>query len=242
MKPTTDSPTTAAALPGSGEKPRRRLGDVIVELGFADRGIVEATVALAREDGRPIGQALVESGTVDSNQLAQALAERNGLEYVDLNSFEVDYGAANLISSAEARRYRRDPDRLRRRGDAARRHRRPRQPARPRQHRALDGATRSAPVVASPEELDALISQLSRLIDSVEVEDQSEEEEEPEPELELRESADEAPVVKLVHSVIADAVEPRSLGHPPRPPRRRPAGPLTGSTASSSTPPPSRSG
>ena len=85
MKPTTDSPTTAASLPGSGEKPRRRLGDVIVELGFADRGIVEATVALAREDGRPIRQALVESGIVDSSQLAQALAERNGLEYVDLN-------------------------------------------------------------------------------------------------------------------------------------------------------------
>ena len=205
MKPTTESPTTAAAPPGSGEKPRRRLGDMIVELGFADRGIVEATVALAREDGRPIGQALVESGTVDSNQLAQALAERNGLEYVDLNRFEVDYGAANLISSAEARRYRAIPIAFADEGTLLV------ATADPANLLGLDNIGHSTerkvrPVVASPEELDALISQLSRLIDSVEVEDQPEEEEEPEPELQLRASADEAPVVKLVHSVIADAV------------------------------------
>ena len=34
--------------PGGMIPPRRRLGDVIVELGFADRGVVEATVACPR--------------------------------------------------------------------------------------------------------------------------------------------------------------------------------------------------
>ena len=83
----------------------RRLGDVVVELGFAEREMVEAIVALARVDGRPIGQALVEGNVIDSQQLAKALAERNGLEYVDLSQFEVDYAAASLISSDEIRRY-----------------------------------------------------------------------------------------------------------------------------------------
>ncbi|HET6830495.1 MAG TPA: GspE/PulE family protein [Solirubrobacterales bacterium] len=186
--------------------PRRRLGDVIVELGFADRGIVEATVALAREDGRPIGQALVESNIIDSTQLARALAARNGLEYVDLNSFEVDHGAANLIGSAEARRYRAipigfvDEDALL----VA--------TADPANLFGLDSigiATerKVRPVVTTPEDLEALISQLSRLIDSVdEVGMATEDDEDPEPEIELRESADEAPVVKLVHTLIADAV------------------------------------
>ena len=32
---------------------------------------------------------------MDSAQLAQALAERNGLDYVDLNVFDVDKGAAD---------------------------------------------------------------------------------------------------------------------------------------------------
>ena len=42
---------------------------------------------------------------MDSSQLAQALAERNSLDYVDLNVFEVDHGAANLLDAAKARRY-----------------------------------------------------------------------------------------------------------------------------------------
>ena len=64
------------------------------------------------------------------------------------------------------------------------------------------------PMVTTPEDLEALIGQLSRLIDSVdEVDMATEREEDLEPEIELRESADEAPVVKLVHSVIADAVK-----------------------------------
>ena len=103
---TGESSAAADVRPGGPLQPRGRLGDILVELGFAERGVVEATVALAREDGRPIGQALVEAGVVDSNQLARALAARNGLDYVDLNQFQVDHGAANLISSEEARRYR----------------------------------------------------------------------------------------------------------------------------------------
>ena len=55
---------------------------------------------------------MVESGIIDAEQLARILAERNSLPYVDLNSFEVDQGAANVIDSAEARRYRDHPDRL----------------------------------------------------------------------------------------------------------------------------------
>jgi type IV pilus assembly protein PilB len=57
--------------------------------------------------------------------------------------------------------------------------------------------------VASPEHIDALIEQLGTLTGSVhEVEDDHFEAEV----IELRESADDAPVVKLVHAVIADAV------------------------------------
>ena len=198
-------PAASTTGPGLKAAPRRRLGDVVVELGFADRGVVEATVALAREDGRPIGQALVESNVIDSAQLARALAARNGLDYVDLNSFEVDHGAANLIGSAEARRYRAIPVAFVDDGLLV-------ATADPANLFGLDSIAiaterKIQPVVTTPEDLEALISQLSRLIDSVdEVGLATAEDEELEPEIELRESADEAPVVKLVHTLIADAV------------------------------------
>jgi len=197
--------TKGIVPPSRRGEPGRRLGDILVDLGFAERGLVEATVALAREDGRPIGQALVESRAVDPDQLARALAERNGLDYVDLNAFEADMGAANLVSGTEARRYRAIPiafvddnTLLVATSD----------PANVLGLDSIGMATgyevRAA--VSSQEHLDALLNQLSRLSESVQELAGEPEDEQPEPAIELRESAEEAPVVKLVHSVIADAV------------------------------------
>ena len=180
----------------------RRIGDVIVQLGFAERDVVEQVVDRGRREGRPLGQALTEAGIVSSGQLAQALAERNGLDYVDLNNFDVDNGATALIDGEKARRYRTVPIAfLAERTLLV-------ATADPANLLALDDITMATGydvrrAVASPEQIDALVEQLSTLEASVEeIEDDVFEAEV----IELRESADDAPVVKLVHAVIADAV------------------------------------
>ena len=181
---------------------KRRIGDVIVQLGFAERERVERVVEHGRRDGRPLGQALIEAGVVNSAQLAQALAERNGLDYVDLNVFDVDKGATALIDGEKARRYGTIPvaflaerTLLVATSDPA-------------NLLALDDITMATGyevrrAVASPEDINALIDSLGTLSGSVH---EIEEEEYEAQVIELRESADEAPVVKLVHAVIADAV------------------------------------
>src|ERR671910_658307 len=88
---------------------KRRIGDVIVQLGFAERELVEQVVHRGRKDGMALGQSLIEAGIVDASQLAQALAERNGLDYVDLNRFDVDKGATALIDVGKAYRYKTIP-------------------------------------------------------------------------------------------------------------------------------------
>jgi type IV pilus assembly protein PilB len=183
---------------------KRRLGDVLVDLGFAERERVEAAVDQARAAGRQIGGFLVEAGVIDTSQLARALAERYALDHIDLNEFEVDKGATTLVDPTTVRRLRAlpvafvdektllvataDPANLNAADDIS----------------MITGySVRRA--VTSPEEIDAVLGQLSRLDDAVQEVD--EEEAEPAPVIELRESAEEAPVVKLVHSIIADAVE-----------------------------------
>jgi type IV pilus assembly protein PilB len=213
---TTDTPAASAAvrkpIPGltpasDNRDPRRRLGDVAVELGFVDRELMEQVMAKEREAHVPMGALLVEAGLLDSAQLARALAERNSLDYVDLNEFEVDQAAANLIDAAEARRCRAvpiaflaedvllvgtaDPANVLGADDIA---------------LATGREVRRA--IATPEGIEALIGRLSKLSGSVK---EVKEEEDSEAEdgtklLELRASAEEAPVVKLVHSLIADAV------------------------------------
>ncbi|MBA3262814.1 MAG: Flp pilus assembly complex ATPase component TadA [Thermoleophilaceae bacterium] len=200
----------AGAVPVPGLRPptqrtgaKRRIGDVIVHLGFAERELVEKVVDEGRANGVPLGQSLIDAGIVDSNQLAQALAERNGLDYVDLNSFEVDQGAANLIDASKARRYQTIPISFLGEQTVLV------ATADPANVLALDDIAMATGyevrrAVASPEDIEGLISQQSRLGDAVEELDDA-------PEaaaevIELRDQADEAPVVKLVHSVIADAV------------------------------------
>jgi type IV pilus assembly protein PilB len=179
-----------------------RIGDVIVQLGFAEREVVESVVQDGRRNGVPLGQALIGAGIVNSGQLAQALAERNGLDYVDLNVFDVDKGAASMIDGAKARRYRTIPiaflaDRELLVATAD-----------PANLLALDDIAMATGfeirrAVASPEDIDALIENIGTLESAVhEIDD----EEAQAQVIELRESADDAPVVKLVHAVIADAV------------------------------------
>jgi type IV pilus assembly protein PilB len=204
-----EAPASAGPFPVSGLVPptkrtgvKRRIGDVIVQLGFAERDMVEQVVERGRREGLPLGQALLDAGIVNSAQLAQALAERNGLDYVDLNSFDVDKGAASMIDGAKARRYRTVPIAfLAERTLLV-------ATADPANLLALDDITMATGyevrrAVASPEDIDALIEQLGTLENAVHEVDDHEHEAEV---IELRESADEAPIVKLVHAVIGDAV------------------------------------
>src|SRR4051794_30513551 len=71
---------------GSG----RFITDVIVELGFAERERVEAAVQSARAGSQTPEELLVEQSVLSQDQLARAVAERYGLDHLDLTVFNVD--------------------------------------------------------------------------------------------------------------------------------------------------------
>jgi type IV pilus assembly protein PilB len=183
----------------------RSIPDVIAELGFADRAVVDEAIAQGRTAGRPAEQLLLEVGAIDIDQLARATAQRFGLCHVDLNGFKTDVTALNLISSQAARRLNAAPigyDEHGRLRVAV---------SDPSNVIALDDlklmtGSEVLPVVASPDDIQALIGRMSRLDEAV-----AEAVEEGEAELadvtEIRESAEDAPVIKLVNSIIAQAVE-----------------------------------
>jgi type IV pilus assembly protein PilB len=185
-------------------RPVRLIGDVVVDLGFATREKVEEAVEIARAQRKPTGQVLVEQGVLRHDQLARVIAERFGLDYIDLSVYELDMGAVNLIDMDAIRRYQAvpvgflddgtlllamaDPTNVLTIDDIA----------------MLTGRrVRSAS--ASIEDLNILIMRLSRVEQSVEeiVEDDSQ----AEAELVMDEADKDAPVIKLVHSIIAEAIE-----------------------------------
>lgn len=92
----------APTLSGAG---RRFLSDILVELGFVDQTDAEHAVEAARSPGMTPEKVLLQSGAITEEQLARALAERYGLEYIDLTEFPVDESAAALLRKTAAKRY-----------------------------------------------------------------------------------------------------------------------------------------
>jgi type IV pilus assembly protein PilB len=196
---------TPGAQQRGTHRPTKFIGDVVVELGFAERGSVERAIAEARESGQRTGEMLVSNGCLTPDQLARVIAERFGVDHVDLGAFKVDMAAANIVSVAAARRYEAVPVHFldERTLLVAM--------ADPGNVLAIDDISlmtgyeiRAA--ASAREDVLALVSRLNQL-DGIVVEEAHEELDAGAEVTDLRESAGDAPVIKLVHSLIAQGVE-----------------------------------
>src|SRR5688500_18408414 len=196
--------TPPARRGGSG----RFITDHIVEMSFATQAQVDSAVTEARSSGMTPEQVLLQNKTITSDQLARATSERFGLDHLDLNAFEIDLGAMNLIPSQAAKRYGAipvafvgDDTLLVAMSD-------------PTNVRAVDDISIMTgldvrPAVASAEDIDAAVSNATKLDSSIaEAIEEDEEEGLAAGEMtEIRESAGDAPVIKLVNGVIAKGIE-----------------------------------
>jgi type IV pilus assembly protein PilB len=181
------------------------LTDVIVELGYASRERVDEVIQESRGAGRTPEQLLLDHKLIDADQLSRATAERYGLDHVDLNSYHVDMGAANLLSVPAARRYQAVPvgyvdteTLLVAIADPA-------------NVLAIDDISMITGLnckvaVSAADDVEALIRRLNTLESAVtEAIDDDDDDGELGDVTELRESADDAPVIKLVYSILGQA-------------------------------------
>jgi type IV pilus assembly protein PilB len=209
-------PSSSAAAPASDQtpapqeswrpRPGKLIGDVIVEQGFASREAVEAAAVSGRHSGKQLGQVLVDSGQLSPEQLGQAVALRFNLEYVEILSQPLDPVAVSMVDGAVARRLEVLPIGFGQAGQLRV------AMANPSNVLAIDDLSMMTgrsimPVVAAREDIMAAISRVSNLEGAVLEAVQDEAAPTLEERVELRESADDAPTIKLVRSIIAQAVE-----------------------------------
>jgi type IV pilus assembly protein PilB len=185
----------------------RFLTDVIVDMALATRDQVDQAIEASRNEGTTPERVLLARGAITSDGLARALAERYGLDHLDLDIFPVDMGAANLVVNTAAKRYQAvpvsfvdkrtlllamaDPSNVLAVDDVA-----------------IMTGYEVRVAVASPDAITDLISRMARLEDVVSGEAAIEEADDASAEIvNLRETADDAPVVKLVNQIVAQAVE-----------------------------------
>jgi type IV pilus assembly protein PilB len=217
--PTAESPPTGPPAEtdgehsGSGLYPPRRagrstrmIGEVVVDLGFADRDTVEEAVASARAQGRPTGLVLVEQGVLRHDQLARVVAERFGLDYIDLAVYDLDMGAVSLLSAEAAKRYQAVPVGFADDGALLL------AMADPTNVLTIDDIAmmtgrRVRAAAASVEDLNLLLARLARMDESIEDIVDDAPETDGETDLQLEDGDKDAPIIKLVHSIVAQAVQ-----------------------------------
>ena len=108
-------PTQTGAAPSKPKRgitsPSRRGGsgrvltDVLVDLCFVEREVMDDAIAKAQSAGSAAERVLLTQGAITDDQLARAVAERFGLDHVALRNYKVDPDAAKLVTPAAVKRY-----------------------------------------------------------------------------------------------------------------------------------------
>jgi type IV pilus assembly protein PilB len=183
--------------------------DVLAQLGYVAEERVNQAIEEARTAGAPPEALLLTQGAVSADQLSRAIAERYGLDHIDLSAYQVDMAAANLISVNTARRYRALPVGFADKETLLV------AMADPTNVLAVDDIQIATGLdcrvaVAAEEDIEALVGKLNTLQSAVS-EAITEDEEQGEGEgladvSDMEVSAEDAPVIKLVYSILGQAV------------------------------------
>ena len=85
--------------------PWQHLGSLLINRGLLDVEQVKRAFEEQQLTGKRLGEIVVAHGWITPQDLARALAEQNGLEYVDLSETELDHEVAMLLPRELATRY-----------------------------------------------------------------------------------------------------------------------------------------
>jgi type IV pilus assembly protein PilB len=189
--------------------PWQHLGSLLINRGLLTVDQVKQAFEEQQLTGKRLGEIVVGHGWVTAQDLAKALADQNGLEYVDLAATDLDLKAAMLLQKELAFRYQAVPVRFLSKDLLLVAVADPTDIGRADDLRlALGHNVRLA--VSEPADLERTIKKLYRTqIEVVDTEVEA-------PELtfdpiaqreDIAESSDDTPAVKLVHATLAQAIE-----------------------------------
>jgi len=81
------------------------LVEILVELDFTSRPRADAAIEESRRTATEPERILRAANAVTADQITRAVAERLGIDFVDLSLYKADLAAANMISAEAAKRY-----------------------------------------------------------------------------------------------------------------------------------------
>lgn len=83
----------------------KRFGELLVDAGKITKEQLEEALKVHKEKKKKIGEILLESGYVTNEQIIETLETQLGIPYVDLSIYTIDDDVPEIISERMARRY-----------------------------------------------------------------------------------------------------------------------------------------
>ncbi len=200
--------SASAEMYRSQKASKLRLGDILKDVGLVTEAQIDQAMARQKETRKRLGQILVEDGVVNELDLSKALATKFGVPFLDLTSTRIDAAAGNMIPEKVARKYGAVPVRFLDDNSLLVAMVDPANIFALDDLRILTGYE-IQPAIASEEDVFGAISRMHRVSDSVSenAEEKAARLEEETDVADIREATEEAPIVKLVNSVIAQSVD-----------------------------------
>ena len=86
-------------------EPRKRLGEILLEMGVVTQGKIDEALVQARRAGTRIGEALIDMQMATEEQVARALCRQSKLPFVDLGKAKPDAAVLALVDSKVVEEY-----------------------------------------------------------------------------------------------------------------------------------------
>ena len=83
----------------------RQLGEILLDEGLVSEAQLLAALDQTANSGQSLGRILVEEGVLSETQLVAALASQVGMDFVDLDDFNVDRAAVTMVPASLCRRH-----------------------------------------------------------------------------------------------------------------------------------------
>ena len=184
-----------------------RLGDILKQMGLVTEQQIEAALERQKDTHKRLGQLLIDDGSLSELDLAKALAAKFGVSFLDLSEAPFDAAATSYIDEKLARRYGAAPVRFLDDSTLLVAMVDPQNLLALQDLEIITGFT-IQPAIASEEDVYGAIAKIYR--DRPQVDESSDEigaGAMDESITDIRDATEEAPIIKLVNSIIAQSVD-----------------------------------
>ncbi len=98
--------TDTAVLKNTARRKKLRLGDLLVGSGTITSEQLDQALALQKSTGHKLGRALIEIGAISEDELHRQLAVHLNIEFVDISGLNLKQDVVTLLPEVQARRHR----------------------------------------------------------------------------------------------------------------------------------------